>query len=158
MFLEGFFLHSLKLKKRIKGYYLMKLCYLFRKKNPAFFSIEKVFDDIISSFKNSIRCQKEYVPYNKGIKSVFQNLFFFKKSSKNDIIHITGDIHYMAFKFSRNKTILTIHDVGIIKNATGVKKYLLKKIWFDLPLKKLKYITVISEATKKDLVSLTNCK
>ncbi len=135
----------------------MKVCYLFRKKNPVFFSIEKVFDDVIGAC-NNLDYKKEFVAYNKGIKSVFKNLFFFKTSSKNEIIHITGDIHYMAFKFPNYKTILTIHDVGILKNATGIKKYFLKKIWFDLPLKKLKYITVISEATKNELLSLTNCE
>jgi glycosyltransferase involved in cell wall biosynthesis len=56
-----------------------------------------------------------------------------------------------------DRTILTVHDAGILRIRSGLRKYILKKLLFDLPIKKLKYITAVSEMTKKEIVYYTKC-
>jgi glycosyltransferase involved in cell wall biosynthesis len=127
----------------------LKLIQLFRKKNPIFFSIEKVFANLKEGInQNGIEISTLELPFNKGLKSIVQNYFFLRSKKLNKIVHITGDTHYAALFLNKNKTILTIHDLGFLKNNNGLKKTILKKIWLDWPLQKLKYITTISETTK----------
>jgi len=52
---------------------------------------------------------------------------------------------------------LTIHDLTILRTRKGLRRFIIKKLFFDLPVKKTKYITAISEATKKEIVQSTNC-
>jgi len=51
------------------------------------------------------------------------------------------------------KTILTVHDCGILKGLGGIKFHLMKWLWFTLPSRHASQITVNSEATKWDLLS-----
>ncbi len=136
----------------------MTISYLNRKKNPLFYSIEKVFSDVCVFLKlEKIEHNIFEVKHNLGLIAVVKNLLQIKKTTFNSIIHITGDVHYLVLALPSNRTILTIHDLGFIKNSKGFKKYILKKIWLDWPLSKLKYITTISEATKNDLIRISKC-
>jgi glycosyltransferase involved in cell wall biosynthesis len=71
---------------------------------------------------------------------------------QGDLNHITGDIHYVAILLSRQKTILTVHDCGALLETKGLKKLLLQYFWFTLPARCVSQITVISAATKVDLL------
>ncbi|AHM58651.1 glycosyltransferase [Flammeovirgaceae bacterium 311] len=72
---------------------------------------------------------------------------------KSAVNHITGDIHYIAIALPRHNTILTIHDLRILDLVSPLKKRLIQLLWFTLPAHTVKYITVISEATKSELVN-----
>jgi glycosyltransferase involved in cell wall biosynthesis len=83
-------------------------------------------------------------------------LLYFRKA-KADIYHVTGHVHYIALLLPKNKTVLTIHDVGILHIRSGLRRYILKKLLFDLPVKRLRFITAVSEATKKEIIFYTKC-
>jgi glycosyltransferase involved in cell wall biosynthesis len=51
------------------------------------------------------------------------------------------------------KTLLTVHDCGVLKGLGGFKFHLMKWLWFTLPARHAGWITVNSEATKRDLLS-----
>ncbi len=53
----------------------------------------------------------------------------------------------------KRKTVLTIHDLNFLNHPNLLAQFILKIFWLTLPLKKVAYVTVISEATKKDLLS-----
>ncbi len=76
--------------------------------------------------------------------------------SKKQINHITGDIHFANYLLPQKKTVLTIHDCGILKRKYGLRHKLLKYFWFTLPAKKSSVITVNSNATKQDLLNYIN--
>ena len=63
----------------------------------------------------------------------------------------------MALVLPRRETVLTIHDAGILHIRSGLRRYVFKKLLFDFPIKKLKFVTAISEATKKEIVFYTRC-
>ncbi len=133
----------------------MKVTFFLRFPNPKFLSIAKLFSILSAEMINKGIDTKniyEVDPNFSFLGFIRTNLFFRKNQS--EINHITGAIHWSAFLLKRKNTVLTIHDAGNISELNGVKRYLFKLLWFYLPLKKLKYITVISEKTKKELVEL----
>lgn len=126
-----------------------KVMYIFRKSHFGFYSIENVFDSIIpnSVYQNS----RFYVKHKSAYPiKILKNILSFNKKKFN-IVHITGDVNYMALVFARNK-ILTIHDVDSIIKGSVLSKLYFWFFWFFIPIISVKKITVISEFTKKQLL------
>ena len=136
----------------------MKKTILFVERKPSeAVSIEKVFRQIAKSVsEDSYRCRFEQLRYPNDTLGTIKNLLSFRKK-KADIYHITGHIHYMALVLPRRNTVLTVHDAGILHIRIGLRRWILKKLLFDFPIKKLKYITAISEATKREIIFHTKC-
>lgn len=89
---------------------------------------------------------------SKGFWKRLYNIFE-AANNQGDVNHVTGDVHFLTLLLKKSKTILTILDCGMLHGKSGIKFQLLKYFWFTLPVKKVAYITVISEATKKDLLN-----
>lgn len=133
-----------------------KILYIERKLSESV-SIEKVFRQIAASLsKIKFQTEFEQVPFDNDTISTFKNLLFYRKS-KADIYHITGHVHYVGLILPKERTVLTIHDLRILYMRKGFRRYILKKLLFDLPIAKLKYITAISEETKREIVYHTKC-
>ncbi len=73
------------------------------------------------------------------------------------MFHITGDVHYAILALPTDRTILTIHDLVFLHTYKGLRRALLKWIFLDLPVRKAKYITTISEKSKQEILDYTNC-
>ena len=71
---------------------------------------------------------------------------------QGDINHITGDVHYLTMGLRRDRTVLTIHDCFALERLSGIKHWIMRKFWFDLPVRQATVITVISEETKRQLL------
>lgn len=118
-------------------------------------SIERVFEQIAKDIPGDEFCVEfQKVPYGNSPLDIFKNLLFFRPKPA-DVYHITGQIHYMALRLPANKTVLTIHDLVFLHRRSGIRRYVLKKLFLDLPLKKLNFITAISQATKDEIVKFT---
>ncbi|HTL07869.1 MAG TPA: glycosyltransferase family 1 protein [Chitinophagaceae bacterium] len=131
---------------------------IFRKKNPAFFSIEKVFallDVYIASKVTLYRLELPY--YTKSIGSLARNLVHGKKSQPADVYHITGDVHYMALSLPGNKVILTIHDCVFLNNTSGVKRAVFKWLFLEMPTRRAAVVTTISEFTRQQILKNSSC-
>ena len=79
------------------------------------------------------------------------------RKHQGDINHITGDVHYLVFGLPGKRTVLTIHDCGFMSHPNLLARQILKLLWLDLPVRHCKYVTAVSEATKKDIVRYTGC-
>ena len=88
---------------------------------------------------------------------IIRNLLSFKPAEA-DIYHVTGDVNYLALKLPPDKTVLTIHDLSILHYRNGLRRWVLKKLLFDLPARRSKYLTVISQATRDELLKQTGCE
>jgi len=71
---------------------------------------------------------------------------------QGDVNHITGDIHFVALFLKKKKTILTVHDIGSVLKGRGLRIKVLRFFWFTMPFARVKYVTVISEFTKKQIL------
>ena len=136
---------------------------VFIERSSYGFSIEKIFEILKEEFMlseyvvSSIKTPKK----RDNPLSIFFNICFViiksLKYNNRSIFHITGVLHYLFFALPRKRTILTIHDCGKYHNSGGLKKIYAYLFWFKLPVKYFKYIVVISETTKADLVKITKC-
>ena len=132
----------------------MRIVYFFRKKAQGRFSIEGVFSIIQKSLPYNITICTKTMKYGTSLFGMLYNCVFAFKNQE-DINHITGDIHYVSFLLNRKRTILTIHDLEVLNRSTGLKRFIIKWIWYKLPCKFARYITVVSEFTKNQLVEIT---
>lgn len=121
------------------------------------YSIQKVFDILLPYFKEQTAVNKLVLP-EKGLtlKTLFRNIHYaFSHKSSNNINHITGASHYLAYALNPRHTVTTVHDFN---QFIGVKrkslKYFIFKLLFINPLKRNKYLICISETCKQQLKSL----
>ncbi len=128
------------------------------RKFQEFVSIEKVFRQIAKNLsKENFDSVFRQMPFGNNLTGLIKNLLFFRRPP-SEIYHITGHIHYMALVLPKKKTVLTIHDLGFLKTRNGLRRFILKKLFLDLPLKKAGYITAVSDATKREIAFYTNCE
>ena len=129
----------------------MKICYVYRKRLEGRYSLENIFEKISSSISID-DCSVEKIYHEQSIFHTIREI----RRTNSDVIHITGDVHYLALFLPRNKTILTIHDIaGLSYKKKTFKSYIYLLIWFLLPIYYLKKITVVSDLTKKNLIKYT---
>jgi len=127
---------------------------IYRRAYTSQFSIERIFDGLISYFQltSHIQVSKKVVPfYNNTVFRRFKNIIWTFRN-QGQINHVTGDIHYIALGLTRQTTILTIHDLYFMDVAKPLTLYIYYLLWLKLPLLRVQYVTVISEATKKELL------
>lgn len=135
----------------------MEVLLLFRKKNPAFYSIESVFDRIIAGSVNLPLKFRTIVLPEFGL-AVNNFLFLLRNKDRfSGINHITGDCYYVALFLPGKRTLVTVHDCGFVNQNRGLKRWILKKILLEVPVAKAGYITAISEKTKQEIVLHTGC-
>lgn len=121
-------------------------------------SIEKVFRQIEKGLnKEDFAVSFQQLPYLNNLFGMLKNLIFFRPEKNSDVFHVTGDCHYISLILPRQKTVLTIHDLRFLHMRTGLRRWVLKKILLDLPVKRLKFITAISDATKNEILAFTRC-
>ena len=136
----------------------MKINYFFRYSTPFFHSIEEQFYTMQKKLPDNIKYENKYSKYSgTSIWKLFYNIIeaMFRQSEIN---HITGDIHYVALFLKNKKTILTIHDLGSLLKGNSFKQFILKVFWVSIPVRRVKYVTVISEFTKKQLIDNVKIK
>jgi glycosyltransferase involved in cell wall biosynthesis len=135
---------------------MINVSFFFRKPSQGLHSIEELFGTIIKNLPHDITPFRITVPFSSNsILKKIANILYTPFYQRN-INHITGDIHYISFFLAKRKTILTIHDLEIINRSSFFKRALILFFWFRLPARRVAYLTVISEFTKKELLSWTN--
>jgi glycosyltransferase involved in cell wall biosynthesis len=71
--------------------------------------------------------------------------------SKPDITHVSGDTHFLIFGIRKSKRVLTIHDVGFLREKKGLAFQFLRYFWLTGPIKRADVVTCVSEATKIEI-------
>jgi glycosyltransferase involved in cell wall biosynthesis len=131
----------------------MKINYYFRSVENGSYSIENVFFPIIDSFSENCITKKIYAKTRPIDIRFLMDIKFLE----SDIHHITGDIHYASLVLPSSKTILTIHDLGhLLHDLQGIRKSVYKLLFWDIPVRKVRFITTISEFTKDQLLKHFN--
>ncbi len=116
-------------------------------------SIERVFAQVARSLPTDLfDVEFHKLSYGHGLVGILKGLLFFRKRQA-DIYHITGDIHYIALRLPKKKTVLTIHDLGFLHTNSGVRRSILKKLFLDLPLRVSENVTAVSNTTRDEILS-----
>ena len=135
----------------------LKISFFHRKRDNFMWSIEKLFADL----RRQLLSQFDHIVYEAPCAS--QGFWFRLKNIRwacrhqGTINHITGDIHYIALGLPGKNTILTIHDLGFMQQYKGIYRWLLWLFWIYLPVRRVKWVVAISEATKKEILRYSHC-
>lgn len=116
-------------------------------------SIERVFRSVAANTAENVSTQFTKAKYSNSFTATIGNLLFFRPE-KADIYHITGHISFMALALPKDRTVVTIHDLTILDVRTGIRRWLIKWLYFILPARRSRFLTVISNATREKLVQL----
>lgn len=131
------------------------VCYIHRNK-AAGFSIDKVTQTIIRGIPEK---EEHYVPCaTAGIKDVIKNILYcWRLRNKEQIFHITGDIHYCVLSLIGCKTVLTIHDTVLLDyHQYGIlKRMIIKWFWYKVPVNLANKVVCISNSTKERISAMT---
>lgn len=130
----------------------IKVVYFFRKPFTDYFSIEELFGFIQSALPASVEFRNYALKRpSKGL--INRVLSCFEVIPKQgQINHITGDVHFIAFLMRKSRTVLTIHDLEVMRRLSGLSRLVIWLFWFYLPALRVRYITVISEYTRQVLL------
>jgi glycosyltransferase involved in cell wall biosynthesis len=121
------------------------------------YSVEFIFDDVRNRIANKINARILFSKYESA--GLFKRMYncFEAALKQGEVNHVTGDVNYVGILLKPKRTIQTILDCVYLKNASGIKRKILKYFWLDLPVRRSRYITAISESTKRDILSNTVC-
>lgn len=102
-------------------------------------------------------CEKKTNPcFGKGIWQMLRNLLS-AAYRQGDVNHITGDVHYLTLALKKKRTLITIHDCVSLERLRGLKLFVFRMLWYSLPVRQAKMVTVISEATRVELLRHVKC-
>ena len=135
---------------------LRSVCLIFRQPG-RFFSIERIFQQLSPILAQSLSVETTEMKYSRiTIRGILANIRNAKARSA-DVYHVTGDVHYVVLGLPPRRTLLTIHDCVFLFSAAGLKRRVLKWLLLDMPVRRSRLITTISEATRKDILHFTGC-
>jgi glycosyltransferase involved in cell wall biosynthesis len=130
-----------------------------RRCDTGSFSIEGSFESMMRSFPAKSRFElRAFVSsyFSTGILPRLRAILEVRQH-RSHINHVTGDVHFLVFGLPGRRTILTIHDCGLMNHPNPIARRLLKWLWLDLPIRHVRYVTAVSEATKKEIIRYTGC-
>jgi glycosyltransferase involved in cell wall biosynthesis len=133
----------------------LKFTFLHRKPRPyGNFSIENYFRTIGSMLSTKVELTHWEAPcFSKGIFKRLWSIIAVRKAPNADVYHITGDTHFLIWGLKRGrKKVLTIHDLGFLSDAKGLKRKILTYFWLTGPMKHADAVTTVSTATKNDIL------
>ena len=134
-----------------------EIVHFHRKPLPDYHSIEKLFRTIGDAMLPLAEVRAEQCPeVSRGVLPRLRNLRWAKRV-QGEVNHITGDVHYLALGLNGERMVLTVHDCVALRRATGLRRTLLSKLYFEWPVARAKIVTTISQATKDELVKVTGC-
>ena len=134
-----------------------KVVWYFRKKRElGNFSIENSFRELLPHFDDT-EWEIEWKEASWFSEGLWNRIRIAREARRidADIIHITGDINFAALLLKGRKVILTIHDNGFLHLHSGIRRWIMKKIWLDWPLRHCTKVVAVSNATKQDIVANT---
>jgi glycosyltransferase involved in cell wall biosynthesis len=122
------------------------------------FSLEQIFNDVRARASVQFDAELNVAPAlsNGLLRRIWITVS--AALSQGDINHVTGDINFATLMMRKNKTVLTLLDCGILERTHGLRRFLIRLFWFQLPVMRSRIITVISEATRQSLLRNVRCQ
>ena len=123
-----------------------------RKPQAGYHSFERLFADVRDALPGDmkVRVIHSWLPSNglfKRLLNLLQVVFL-----RGGVLHITGDIQYLALGLWRRRVVLTIHDLGPLHKKIGLVRRIFRCLWYRWPIRIATVTTTISEAVKQELV------
>ncbi len=137
---------------------VIRVSYFQRKpRSVGNYSVEFIFRDVSQRLKDRIIARVAISRYES--KGLFKRLYNCAEAlfRQGDVNHVTGDINFIGILLKKNQTIQTILDCGHLHASTGLKHAVIKLFWVSMPVKRCRYVTAISTATKNEILKYAKC-
>ena len=137
---------------------MTRVVFLNRKPRPAGnFSIETIFRLVAAHLPADIVPIWHEAPcYSNGVRQRLRNVLDARRHQA-DINHVTGDTHYLALGLSGRRTVLTVCDCVFLNHPNRIYREFLRKFWLEYPARRAARVTVISLATRDDVLENSRC-
>ena len=126
------------------------------------YSIGKVFNSIEEEIKKNDDIVSLYMPtWGYSFKSLWKNIIAVREKTKSqnyDVIHITGQEHYLIPFIDKTKLVVTVHDLDSIISSEHGFAGKIKHLCFIKTLSSAKYLTCISEKSKVEVIKKCSVK
>lgn len=147
--------NEISLKYNMDDQQQIKVTYFFRKPQPQYFSIEKVFEQVINHLPDDIlplivKLKNGTTGWWGRMKALWE-----VRKNKGTINHITGDITFVALVLPKKGLIVTYHDLESLTQYKGWQFKVLKYLWVTIPVRRAQVVTAISHHTKEQLLKWT---
>ncbi len=135
----------------------MRVTHFQRRPMPGYFSLEHLFRDVRAALPAGIDCRVHVARFVsrglwKRVYNVLEAPFF-----RGEVNHVTGDVHYLDLLLPKRRTLLTIPDCASLERLRGWRREILRWFWYTLPVRRAGLVSVISEATKAELLRHVRC-
>lgn len=136
----------------------IKINFFQRKPRPGYsFSIEYIFEDVRKRLNNKIEasvfiCRYFNDGYYTKVLNIIQAAF-----RQGRINHITGEVHFLDLLMRKRNVLLTIHDCGMMQRKKGIAGRIVKWLYLSAPVRRARFITSVSQETKKEIIQYTGC-
>lgn len=123
------------------------------------FSVERLFEDVRLVLEGSSSVKVRLRINDHASQRVVPRILDAWKAhnERAEVFHVTGDVHYLAWWLDGPRTVLTVLDCVSLHRLHGIRRAVFKYFWYTVPLRRSRYITVISDFTRRELLKLTNC-
>lgn len=110
-------------------------------------------EELFSSIRSEMNAGWSMKDYNYDAQKGYWKAIKEVHRYESEINHITGDVNFLAYGLTPEKTILTVHDIGHYERTLkSWKKALYKQFWLRGPLNRVRYVTAISEFSKSRII------
>ena len=121
------------------------------------YSVEFIFKDVRKQLTGEVDAKEIYSAYESSglFKRIYNCIEVIGK--QGEVNHVTGDINYIGLFLNSRKTVQTILDCVHLTSTTGIKHFVLKLFWLTIPVSRCRFVTAISESTKKEILKYVHC-
>jgi glycosyltransferase involved in cell wall biosynthesis len=126
-------------------------------RNVGNYSVEFIFEDVRSRLAGMIDAKVVISPYESSgfFKRLASCVYAFR--NQGQVNHVTGDVNFIGILLDKKKTVSTVLDCVYLTNSSGIKYRILRFFWLSLPERRARFLTAISESTKKEILRHHPC-
>lgn len=124
-----------------------------RRKRTGANSIEEIFKTLMPYFGREVE-MIELPCVGGDAWGCLRNMWFAWRR-RGRVNHVSGEVYYIAMVLPR--CLVTLHDVGSISTGERVAQWLKRLLWITLPMRMARYVSVISENSRNELMALAPC-
>lgn len=123
--------------------------------SDEYFSIERLFSALVSCLpRDEFLVRWHTCPwYSTGLLNRLKALLWVRRLGPG-LVHITGDVNYLAIAVPRSRLIVTFHDLTTHNRLRGWRRWLFSKLWVEWPARRAARLVFISEASRAETLSL----
>lgn len=114
-----------------------------------YFSIERLFTAVTAALPpDQFRVNWHVCPwFSAGLANRLRALWWVRRVGPG-LIHITGDVNFLALAVPKKRLIMTFHDLTTLRRLQGWRRWVFKKLWVAWPALRAARLVFISESSR----------